>query len=111
MTTINPTNVATPDQIKGWELRQEDTGWGRALAHMLPVYPLIYGLQRNTYTPLLHCMLGNFFLGVLFVLATPTMAENKQEQYATLLSFAATPLLAKKGIEQARKYGELKLNQ
>lgn len=109
MTAINPTNVATPDQIKGWELRQEDTGWGRAFAHLLPFYGLIYGLQRNTYTPILHCLLGNFFLGVVFVLATPTMAENKQENITSLLTLAATPLLAKRGIEQARKYGELKL--
>ncbi len=111
MTTINPTNTATPNQIKGWELRQEDTGWGRALAHMLPIYPLIYGSQRNTYTPLLHCILGNFALSVVFAMATPNMPENKQGALNTLLGLAATPLLAKRGIDQARDYAKLKLNK
>ena len=49
--TNTQNNTPTTDKIKGWELRQEDTGWGRAFAHVIPFYPLINACQRDTITP------------------------------------------------------------
>jgi len=52
--TNTQNNTPTTDKIKGWELRQEDTGWGRAFAHVIHFYPLI--LPAKGTQSLLLCM-------------------------------------------------------
>jgi len=98
-------------KVKGWELRQEDIGWGRALAHLIPLYPLIYGYKRYTWTPMLHTFFGTLAIGVVAGIASPNMPKDKANIYGTWMSVIATPLLAKRGIDQAREYAKLKLNQ
>lgn len=34
-----------------YQLRQKDTGWGRACAHLIPFYPIYYAWTRRTLTP------------------------------------------------------------
>ena len=98
-------------KVKGWKLRQEDTGWGRAFAHLIPLYPLIYGYKRYTWTPILYSFFGTFTIGVVVGITAPNMPEDKSTTYGTWMSIIVTPILAKRGIDQAREYAKLKLNQ
>ncbi len=92
-----------------WQLRQQDTGWGRAIAHLVPFYGLYYACQRRTVTPLLLNIVGGFSLGVLIGVAGANASETQQENAGLLLGLTATPFLAKKGIDMARKDGEMRL--
>ena len=98
-------------KVKGWELRQEDIGWGRAFAHLIPLYPLFYGYKRYTLTPILYTFFGTFTIGIVAGIVTPNMPKDKAATYGAWLSVIATPLLTKRGIDQAREYAKLKLNQ
>ena len=98
-------------KVKGWELRQEDIGWGRAFAHLIPLYPLIYGYKRYTLTPMLHTFFGTLAIGAVIGITAPNIPEDKATTYGTWMSIIVTPILAKRGIDQAREYAKLKLNQ
>ena len=93
-----------------WQLRQQDTGWGRAFAHLIPLYGIYYACQRRTFTPLLLNIVGTFSIGVFVGLAGASATESQKDIAGMWLGLAATPLLAKKGIDMARKDGELRLN-
>ena len=41
-------------------------------------------------------------LGLVFGIAAPSMGEKDRDNYLTLMSLAATPALAKLGIDKAR---------
>ena len=99
-----------PTKGTGWENRQQDTGWGRAVAHIVPIYPLIYAITRRTITPALYVLGGTFAIGVGVALANPNMTEKQIDSMATTYGVLATPFLAKAGIRQARKYAELRLS-
>ena len=101
----------TPTKTGAFKNRQQDDGWGRAVAHLLPVYPLIYAWTRRTVTPLLHVAGGSFLIGIALGLATPEMNENKSDALAAGLGLVATPLLAKAGIDRARRFGAQQLNE
>ena len=92
-----------------WQLRQQDTGWGRAIAHLIPGYGLFYACQRRTITPMLLSFVGNFSLGVLIAIAGANASESQRETAGLLLGLTAAPFLAKKGIDMARKDGEMRL--
>ena len=96
-------------KLRAWKLRQEDTGWARAVAHIVPIYPLIYGCNRGTVTPILYTFVGNFLLGVALAAATPQMNEDKRDSFGLLMALVATPVLAKFGISKSREYSRLKL--
>ena len=38
---------------EGWELRQKDSGWGYAVAHIIPLVPIYYAASRRKITPFL----------------------------------------------------------
>jgi len=92
-----------------WQLRQQDTGWGRAIAHLIPFYSLYYACQRRTITPLLINLVGGFSIGVLVGLIGANASETQQENAGLFLGLTATPFLSKKGIDMARKDGEMRL--
>ena len=94
-------------KVKGWELLQEDIGCGRAFAHLIPLYPLFCGYKRYTLTLILYTFFGAFIIGIV----TPNMPKDKAATYGAWMSVIATPLLTKRGIDQAREYAKLKLNQ
>ena len=101
-------------KLEGFQNRQKDVGWGYAIAHIVPFVGLYYAITRRTITPLLFAFLGNlaigFTYGFIVAIINPNYDEKKLENFATLIGLATGPILAKKGIEKARKYGKEKIN-
>ena len=101
-------------KLEGFQNRQKDVGWGYAIAHIVPFVGLYYAITRRTITPLLFSFLGNlaigFTYGVIVAIINPNYDEKKLENFATLIGLATGPILAKKGIEKARKYGKEKID-
>ena len=111
MTTIQTSDLSAA-QLEAFELRQQDTGWGRAFAHLIPLSGLVYACQRRTITPWAFAYGGQlataFTLGFLVALANPQVTEKQLENLGSL-SFLATPVWVKLGIDSARKRGANKL--
>ena len=101
-------------KLEGLQNRQKDSGWGYAIAHIVPFVGIYYAFTRRTITPLLFFLLGNFAIGFIygFIIAiiNPTYDQKKLENSATLIGLVTAPILAKKGIEKARKYGKEKID-
>ena len=101
-------------KLEGFQNRQKDVGWGYAIAHLVPFVGLYYAITRRTITPLLFAVLGNlaigFTYGVIVAIINPNYDEKKLENSGALIGLVTTPLLAKKGIEKARKYGKEKID-
>ena len=100
-------------KTEGFNKRQEDTGWGKAFCHIIPFYFIYYGITRRTITPMLYAFAGNIALGLclgfFYALINPNYIEKNLENNARVLGLIATPLLTKRGINQARKYARSKL--
>ena len=99
---------------QGFQNREKDSGWGYAIAHTIPFVGVYYAITRRTITPLLFCILGNFAIGftygMIIGILNPNYDENKLENSTRLIGLVTTPILAKKGIEKARKYGKEKID-
>ncbi|KGG03026.1 hypothetical protein EU99_1988 [Prochlorococcus marinus str. MIT 9321] len=102
-------------KLEGFQNRQKDVGWGYAIAHVVPFVGPYYAITRRTTTPLLFVFLGNFAIGftygVIVAIVNPNYDEKKLEKSGTLIGLVATPILAKKGIENARKEGQKRLEK
>ena len=85
---------------EGWELRQKDSSWGYALAHIVPLVWIYYAASRRTITPFVYIFLGSLIIGYF-------APAEVSDAFAIL----ATPFLAKAGITQAKKYGSLKIKE
>ncbi len=100
-------------KIEGLSNRQKDTGWGYACAHLIPFVWIYYAITRRTITPFLYQIGGTFIvgfsIGVVSSIVNPYVLEDTVEGLASLGGAVATPFLAKKGIDQARKYGKKQL--
>ena len=93
--------VGKPNTKKeGWELRQKDSSWGYAVAHVIPLVWIYYAASRRTITPFFYVFIGSFIIGIF----TP---EEASQAFALI----ATPFLAKIGISQAKKFGSLKIKE
>lgn len=114
MTTTTPSTTSWQKR-ETFEDRQRDTGWGWAFAHILPIAPLIYAVKRRTITPLLYNICGTFgaafTLGLLLSLGGVETTEQQDETTGFLVGLVTTPLLAKAGIEKARKFAAAKLEE
>ena len=101
-------------KLEGFQNRQKDVGWGYAIAHIVPFVGLYYAITRRTITPFLFAFLGNlaigFTYGLIVAIINPNYDEEKLENSATLIGLVTAPILAKKGIEKARKYGKEKID-
>ena len=101
-------------KLEGFQNRQKDIGWGYAVAHIVPFVGLYYAITRRTITPFLFAFLGNlaigFIYGFIFAIINPNYDEKELENSGTLIGLVTTPILAKKGIEKARKYGKEKID-
>ena len=100
-------------KLEGFQNRQKDVGWGYAIAHIIPFVGIYYAITRRTITPLLFAFLGNFAIGftygLIVAIINPNYDEKKLENSATLIGLITGPILAKKGIDNARKYGKEKI--
>ena len=101
-------------KLEGFKNRQKDIGWGYAIAHTVPFVGLYYAVTRRTITPLLFASFGNlaivFIYGFIVAIINPNYDENKLENSSSLIGLLTAPILAKKGIEKARKYGKEKID-
>ena len=101
-------------KVEGFKNRQKDTGWGYAIAHLVPFVGIYYAITRRTITPLLFATLGNFAIGFTYGFITaiinPNYNAKQLENSATLIGLVTAPLLAKKGIDKARQYGKEKID-
>ena len=101
-------------KLEGFQNRQKDFGWGYAVAHLVPFVWLYYAINRRTITPLLFAFLGNiaigFTYGAFVSIINPNYDQKELENSAKLIGYVITPILAKKGIEKARKYGKEKID-
>ena len=101
-------------KLEGFQNRQKDVGWGYAIAHIVPFVGLYYAITRRTITPFLFAFLGNlaigFTYGLIVAIIFPNYDEEKLENSATLIGLVTAPILTKKGIEKARKYGKEKID-
>ena len=100
----------TTSQDKAFQKRQQDTGWGRAFAHLIPFYGFYYAITRRTITPYLFNFVGIFTITFLSSLTNPDMDEKQQRQAGLLINLLGTPVLVKAGIDKARDYAYRKLN-
>jgi len=102
-------------KLEGFQNRQKDVGWGYAIAHIVPFVGLYYAITRRTITPLLFVLLGNlaigFTYGVIVAIINPNYDEKKLENSGTLIGLVTAPILAKKGIEKARKEDQKRLEK
>ena len=101
-------------KLEWYQNRQKDVGMGYAIAHIIPFVWLYYAITRRTITPLMFTFLGNiaigFTYGFIVAIINPDYDENKLENSSTLIGLVTAPILAKKGIEKARKYGKEKID-
>ena len=101
--------------IKAFKRRQKDTGWGYAMAHLVPFVGIYYAINRRTITPFLFSFLGaiaiGFTYGVLFAIINPNYDEQELETSGTLIGLVTTPILTKQGMEKARRYAKKRLLQ
>ena len=98
-------------KVNAWKLRQEDTGWGRAVAHIFLPYGIYYALSRRTLTPFSYWLGGTFLVGFCFglLIGPGNIEEERKETMASALAIIATPVLAKIGIDSARDEVKKKL--
>ena len=80
--------------------RLGDTGWGWALAHVLPFVGFYYACSRRTIKPFLFCYPITVFLSLLFRSIFPSDYSTFTLDQLFILSLQ--PLLAKEGINEAR---------
>tara|TARA_A100001388_G_C28549851_1_gene394355 strand:- start:170 stop:613 length:444 start_codon:yes stop_codon:yes gene_type:complete len=106
--TINTKNRSLK---KAFQLRQQDIGWGYALAHLIPFVGVFYAFSRKTITPFLIVIGVNLSTGFLVGFLMFQSSEEEMNVVATLLSFFTTPVAAKVGITKARTYAKKRLDE
>ena len=85
---------------EGWQIRQKDSSWGYAVAHIIPLVGIYYAASKRTITPFVYTFIGSLIISFF-------APEEKAQPFALL----ATPFLSKAGIAQAKKYGALKIKE
>ena len=97
-------------QLKAFQDRQQDRGWGQAWAHLIPFYNLIYAAKRRTITPIYCAIIGGTIVvltaGVGIAASDPGVSSRDLSRSMTAVGLLATPFLAKTGIDLAREQGK-----
>ena len=100
-------------KVKAFQRRQQDQGWGYAVGQILTPIGLYYAFTRRTLTPIAYDVTGSLLIGFLVPTAysyfAPTLSIEQITIVSWLASIAATPLLAKTGIDNARDYAKQQL--
>ena len=77
----------SPEESKrhAWQLRQKDTGWGRAFAQAwIPFYGLYYAITRRTITPFLYALAFGLMASVVVGVAKNGESEENLEAMGQL---------------------------
>ena len=94
--------------------RLEDKGWGRAAAHVIPLYGIHYAITRRTNTPLIWSYGGTFvirFITGLIINPDGTANNEAVESIGFLIGVTFGPAFAKLGIDQSREYAKSRLKK
>jgi hypothetical protein len=105
---FSPLHPGSGRLVDVWRKRQKDTGWGYAVAHMIPGVSIYYAFTRRTMTPYLYTLSVSFAITLLTLIIISK--GSKINLSSRLMSLPLQCLAAKMGIEKARKYGEQQLN-
>ena len=109
--TTNKKNTKNSNLIKAFKLRQQDTGWGYAFAHLIPFVGIFYAFSRKTITPLfigIGVNLSVRFLVVILMIASGNEESTFSYQISQLVT---TPVGVKVGITRARTYAKKRLDE
>ena len=99
-------------KIRGWKLRQEDTGWGRVLLQSyVPFYWLYYAFSRRTITPWLFACGISFAAAFSIGLVNSDKSGDELDVLGTVAALVAAPFGYKAGTDKARKFAAEKLEQ
>ena len=100
-------------KVKAFQRRQKDQGWGYAVGQILTPIGLYYAVTRRTLTPIAYDIIGSlligFFVPTAYSYFAPDLSLEQITVVSWLASIAATPLLAKTGIDNARDYARQQL--
>lgn len=88
----------SPSLIEAYKLRQKDSGWGYAVAHVIPLVWIYYAISRKTITPFVYSFILSFFFGLVF-----------GEYWAICYLFL--PFATKAAIGNAREFAKKKLKE
>ena len=109
--TTNKKNTKNSNLIKAFQLRQQDIGWGYALAHIIPFVGIFYAFSRKTITPLFIGTGVNLSIRFLVVILMLASGEEEANFFLRYLTFVTTPVAAKVGITKARTYAKKRLDE
>ena len=104
-------NTKNSNLIKAFKLRQQDTGWGYAFAHLIPFVGIFYAFSRKTITPLFIGIGVNLSIRFLIVILMLASGEEEANFFLRYLTFVTTPVAAKVGITKARTYAKKRLDE
>jgi len=95
-----------PDwKVKAFQRRQRDSGWGYAFGQILTPIGLYDAITRRTLTPIAYDISGSLVIGLIvptvYRYFAPTLGMDQVTVVSWIASIAATPLLAKTGIDNA----------
>tara|TARA_Y100001968_G_scaffold332199_1_gene389476 strand:- start:633 stop:1478 length:846 start_codon:yes stop_codon:yes gene_type:complete len=106
-------------KVNSFKRRQLDNGWGYAIAHLLPIVPLYYAINRRTITPIIYLVtfiFSEYLLGFLLLLISGALGDNPLGIFFSLLAFliyvlgfCLYPYVARLGIKQSRAYAKQRL--
>ena len=109
--TTNKKNTKNSNLIKAFKLRQQDSGWGYAFAHLIPFVGIFYAFSRKTITPLFIGIGVNLSIRFLIVILMLASGEEEANFFLRYLTFVTTPVAAKVGITKARTYAKKRLDE
>ena len=99
--------------VQAYKRRQEDTGWGWALAHAIPIantfVAIFYAISRRTITPLLIYFVSCFVAGGIVAIFSYELSQDNG--FATLIAILLAPFTIKIGISKARRFAKKRLSQ
>lgn len=111
----NATVPMTERKINAFRNRLKDTKQGWAWAHLLPFAPLFYAWTRRTITPAVYTIVGTncaaLAVGIVLVAAGADLTDKQAKTAGRVVSLAVTPMLAKAGIDKARKHAAIQLGE
>ena len=107
-------------RIQGWSNRQKDTGWGYAVAHLIPVVWIYYSITRRTISNATNVLGASILINIIVVFIAsnqfhwPSLfyeapVDENTSLLIVLLETLITPFSAKFGISEARKDGKRRL--
>lgn len=112
MTSATIKTTISEAKRQAFELRQADTGWGRALAQSwIPFYWIYYASTRRTITPWLCAIALAISGGIVVRVVVGDKSETSIEQLGQLTGLIVAPFGYKLGTNKARAYAKKRMEE